>query len=153
VSDRGIMKAARMADIGEKPQTKRTAVAQARVLMRPQTIKAMKAGTLPKGDPIACARIAGMMAAKKTPELIPLCHPLEISNVKMDFDIGSNAVTIKSEVSCIGRTGVEMEALTAASAAALTIYDMCKPVDKDMVISDIVLLKKTGGKSGAYERR
>ena len=80
-------------------------------------------------------------------------HPLEISNVKMDFDIGSNAVTIKSEVSCIGRTGVEMEALTAASAAALTIYDMCKPVDKDMVISDIVLLKKTGGKSGAYERR
>jgi len=142
-----------MADISEKEPTKRTAIAEAKVLMRPATINSLKAGTLPKGDPIACARIAGIMAAKKTPEWIPLCHPLEISNVKIDFDIDSNAVTIKSEVSCMGRTGVEMEALTAASAAALTIYDMCKPVDKDMVISDIKLLKKTGGKRGVYERR
>ncbi len=147
-----IISAIRMADISEKPATKRAAVAEAIVCMKPATIKSLKAGTLPKGDPIACARVAGIMAAKKTPEIIPLCHPLEISNVKIEFKILKGSVIIKSEVSCLGRTGVEMEALTAVSAAALTVYDMCKPVDKDMVISEIKLLKKTGGKSGEYVR-
>lgn len=135
----------RMADVTQKPITKRTAVAMARVFMKSETMKQIR--DLPKGDAISCAKIAGIMAAKSVPSLIPMCHPLEITNVSVDIKL-DKAVNIKSTVSCLGRTGVEMEALTSASVAALTIYDMCKPVDKKMVIGDIMLLKKTGGKSG-----
>ncbi len=135
----------RMADTTEKPITKRTAVAMARVYMKKETILQIR--DLPKGDAISCAKIAGIMAAKKVPSLIPMCHPLEITSVSVDIELG-DAVSIKSTVSCMGRTGVEMEALTSAAVSALTIYDMCKPIDKEMVISDIRLLEKTGGKSG-----
>lgn len=135
----------RMADVTQKPITKRTAVAMARVSMKSETMKQIR--DLPKGDAISCAKIAGIMAAKNVPTLIPMCHPLEITSVSVDIKL-DKAVNIKSTVSCLGRTGVEMEALTSAAVAALTIYDMCKPVDKKMVIGDIMLLKKTGGKSG-----
>lgn len=135
----------RMADVTQKPVTKRTAVAIARVFMKKETMKQIR--NLPKGDAISCAVIAGIMAAKSVPLLIPMCHPLEITNVRVDIDL-DDSVNIKSTVSCLGRTGVEMEALTSAAVAALTIYDMCKPVDKEMVIGDLMLLKKTGGKSG-----
>lgn len=144
-----------MADVSEKPVTKRTAVARGKVFIKKETLKKLKNGNLPKGDPINCAKVAGIMAAKKVPEIIPLCHPLEITDVKMNIKLNhkEKSVDIKSEVSVLGRTGVEMEALTAVSMAALTIYDMCKPVDKEMIISDIKLLKKTGGRSGTYARK
>lgn len=135
----------RMVDTTEKPITKRTAVAMARVFMKKETMGRIR--NLPKGDAVSCAKIAGIMAAKKVPSLIPMCHPLEITSVSVDIKL-DKAVNIKSTVSCLGRTGVEMEALTGAAVAALTIYDMCKPVDKEMVISDVRLLKKAGGKSG-----
>lgn len=143
-----------MADISKKNPTKRLAVAEAKVLMRKDTFKKLKQGRLAKGNALVCAKMAGILAAKKTAELIPLCHPLEISNVEIDFedDLSKNILIIKGTVSCISRTGVEMEALTAVCIAALTIYDMCKPIDKGIVISDIKLLKKTGGKSGVYLR-
>jgi len=145
----------RMADISEKSQTKRVAIAQARVFMKKDTLSSLIKGNIPKGDVLACAKVAGIMAAKKTSELLPLCHPLEITNVKLEFDIDETKVCIlvKAIVSVLGRTGVEMEALTAASIASLTIYDMCKPVDRGIVISDIMLLEKSGGKSGAYKRQ
>lgn len=142
----------RMADVSQKPVTKRTAVAMAKVFMKKETLKRLARGDLPKGDAISCAKVAGIMAAKNVPSLIPMCHPLEITDASVDIDLNSSVI-IKSTVSCLGRTGVEMEALTGAAVAALTIYDMCKPVDKDMVISDIKLLKKTGGRSGTYERQ
>ena len=142
----------RMADVSGKDITKRAAIAEGKVFAERKTIEALAKGKVPKGDVLAAANISGIMAAKKTPELIPLCHPLEISNVKIDFKLNKTSVTIRSEVSCLGRTGVEMEALTAVLVAALTIYDMCKPIDKEMVISNIRLLKKTGGKSGTWER-
>lgn len=144
----------RMVDITEKKDTKRQAIAQAQVSLKSQTIELIKKNKIPKGDVLSASKIAGIMAAKKTPQLIPLCHPLQITEASLDFKfVGKNRILIESKVSCIGKTGVEMEALTAASIAALTIYDMCKPVDRDIIISDIKLLKKTGGKSGDYERK
>ena len=145
---------ARMVDVGEKAVTAREAVATGAVRMSPEVLRLLVAGQMPKGDVLAVARVAGIMAAKKTPDLIPLCHPLPISAVSVEFTPQEDAgiIAIEARVRVEGKTGVEMEALTAVSVAALTIYDMCKAVDKGMVISDICLLKKTGGKSGTYER-
>ena len=143
----------KMADISDKETTKRVAIAEGKIYTKEETIQMIKRGKINKGDVLTSAQIAGIMAAKKTSELIPLCHPLQITNAKIEFKLGRDFVVITSEVSCLGRTGVEIEALTAVSIAALTIYDMCKPIDKDMLISDIKLLKKTGGKSGAYVRK
>ncbi len=145
---------ARMVDVGEKAVTAREAVATSTVHMDPKVLRLVVAGQMPKGDVLAVARVAGIMAAKKTPELIPRCHPLPISAVSVEFTPQADAgiIAVAARVKVEGKTGVEMEALTAVSVAALTIYDMCKAVDKGMVISDICLLKKTGGKSGTYER-
>lgn len=143
-----------MVDVSDKASTVRTAVAQAKVYMQPATLEAIRDGALPKGDVLAAARIAGIMAAKRTPELIPLCHTLLISKVAVDFtlDTASSCVAVFATVRCTGQTGVEMEALTAASIAALTIYDMAKALEKGMTITDICLLEKQGGKSGSWQR-
>ncbi len=145
---------ARMVDVGEKAITTREAVASGAVHLNPEVLRLIVTGQMPKGDVLAVARVAGIMAAKKTPDLIPLCHPLPISWVNVEFTPreAEGILTIEARVKVEGKTGVEMEALTAVAVAALTIYDMCKAVDKSMVISDICLLKKTGGKSGTYER-
>ena len=145
----------KMADISEKQETKRKALAQAKVLMKKDTLSKLIKGKIPKGDVLACAKVAGIMACKKTSELLPLCHPLEVTDVKIEFNVDEKkaCILVKAMVSVLGRTGVEMEALTAVSIASLTIYDMCKPVDKDIVISDIMLLEKSGGKSGTYKRK
>lgn len=142
----------KMADVTQKNITQRTATAQATVHLKKETLEAIIKGKVPKGDVLTSAKLAGIMAAKKTSELIPLCHPLELTNVKINFKLNKNSLNIQSQVCCIGRTGVEMEALLSVSVAGLTIYDMCKPVDRDIVISNIKLLKKTGGKSGTYIR-
>ena len=141
---------ARMVDVAEKQVTVREAVAVGTVRMNPEVLKLIVTGQMPKGDVLAVARVAGIMAAKKTPELIPLCHPLPIASVSVEFapDEAKGTIAIEARVKVEGKTGVEMEALTAVSVAALTIYDMCKAADKGMVISDICLLQKTGGKSG-----
>jgi cyclic pyranopterin phosphate synthase len=146
---------AQMVDVSKKPLTERTAVATGTVYMKPETLRLIKDKRISKGDVFNVARIAGIMAAKKTSDLIPLCHPLNITSVNIDFetDDEKGKVDIKSVVKIIGQTGVEMEALVATTAAALTIYDMCKAVDKEMVISDIMLLEKKGGKSGAFKRK
>ncbi|MCI0468713.1 MAG: cyclic pyranopterin monophosphate synthase MoaC [Nitrospirae bacterium] len=146
---------ARMVDVSEKPSTQREAVAAGSVYMKPETLRLIRDKQISKGDVLAVARVAGIMAAKRTSDLIPMCHPLNISSVCIDFslDDDKNKVDIKTTVKITGQTGVEMEALTAASAAALTIYDMCKAVDKEMVISDIMLLEKRGGKSGSFKRK
>jgi len=143
-----------MVDVSEKSITARTAIASAKVLMKPETLRLIIEKGVPKGDVFAVARIAGIMAAKKTSELIPLCHPLSLSSVKIDFriDEGSSSIEIISTVRIQAQTGVEMEALTACAVTALTIYDMCKAVDKGMTISDIKLLEKHGGKSGSFVR-
>ena len=145
----------KMADVSTKTETRRRAVAYSRVNMKEATLTSLKEGKTPKGDVLSCAKIAGIMAAKKTHELLPLCHPLGLDNIDLsfEFDEGAGFVSVTSDCVSFGKTGVEMEALTAAAIAALTIYDMCKPIDKDMVISDIKLLKKSGGKSGDYERK
>ena len=145
--------AAHMVNIGAKPVTQREAVAQSVLTMQPETLRMILDGTAPKGDVFACARIAGIMAAKRTAELIPMCHPVQISGVdlRLTLDETRCSVEITASVRCDGRTGVEMEALTAVSAAALTVYDMCKAVQRDMVITDVRLLYKDGGKSGTYE--
>ena len=145
---------ARMVDVGVKSATEREAVATGTVQMRPETLRLITTGQIPKGDTLAVARVAGIMAAKKTPELIPLCHPLLISSVRVECtpDEASGRIDIEARVKVNGQTGVEMEALTAVSVTALTIYDMCKAVEKDMVISDISLKHKSGGKSGTYVR-
>ncbi len=144
--------AARMVDVGHKAETERVAVAHAEVRMAPATLAAIVAGDLPKGDVLGTARIAGIMAAKRTPDLIPLCHPLLLSQVAVDLrpDEAQSRIVITATVRCKGQTGVEMEALTAAAAAALTVYDMAKAVQKDMVIGEIRLLEKRGGKSGDW---
>lgn len=144
-----------MVDVTAKDETRREATARGKVLMRPETVKAIEEGAFKKGDVYAVARIAGIMAAKRTGELIPLCHPLQLTDVDVVFsaDRDKGEVLIESTVRTIGRTGVEMEALTAAAVAALAMYDMCKSADKDMIITDIKLIKKTGGKSGAYRRK
>ena len=146
---------ARMVDVGAKAETQREATAAGRVLMRPETLRLLRAGDLPKGDVLGAARIAGIMAAKRTYELIPLCHPLLLTAVAVEFDYDedASAVVIRATVRCNGQTGVEMEALTAVSVAALTIYDMAKAVERGMTITDIRLLEKRGGKSGVWERR
>ena len=146
---------ARMVDVAAKPITQREAIAMGTVRLTPEVLHLIVSGQIPKGDVLAVARVAGIMAAKKTPELIPLCHPLPITSITIEFtpDESRSTITITATVKVEGKTGVEMEALTAVSVAALTIYDMCKAVDKGMVISDICLLKKTGGKSGTYERK
>jgi cyclic pyranopterin phosphate synthase len=145
---------ARMVDVGAKDVTEREAVAAGRVRMRRETLSLLRAGDLPKGDVLGTARVAGIMAAKRTSELIPLCHPLLLTHVGVEFafDEELSAVEIIVTVRCRGRTGVEMEALTAASVAALTIYDMAKAVERGMVIEGIRLLEKRGGKSGEWRR-
>jgi cyclic pyranopterin phosphate synthase len=143
--------AAVMVDITDKAVTDRAATASARVVMQPATLEAIKAGRMGKGDVIGVARLAGIMGAKRTADLIPLCHPLPLSSVKLDFDTDTaDAVIITATARTTGRTGVEMEALTAASVAALTIYDMCKAIDRGMRIEGIHLLHKSGGQSGTF---
>ena len=143
---------ARMVDVGAKPATARRAVASGRIRMSPAALAAIRDGEAPKGDVMAAARIAGIMAAKKTAELIPLCHPLALDAVTVDFSFEADAVRVTAAASLTGRTGVEMEAITAASIALLTIYDMAKALDKAMVIEDLALIAKTGGKSGDWAR-
>lgn len=145
---------AAMVDVADKAVTSREAVAQGEVRMLPATLQTIRDGEMPKGDVLAAARIAGIMAAKRTPELIPLCHTLLLSKVAVDFELDSDEsrVIITAMVRCKGTTGVEMEALTAVSTAALTIYDMAKAVEKTMTIGNIRLLEKTGGKSGDWKR-
>lgn len=143
---------AHMVDISSKSETLREAVASARVRMQPATLSQIKEATLKKGDVLGTARLAGIMAAKKTHELIPLCHPLMITSVDLDLLIESDdSILITAKVTCKGQTGVEMEALTAASVAALTIYDMAKAVDKGIIIEKMRLISKKGGKSGEYK--
>jgi indole-3-glycerol phosphate synthase len=144
---------ARMVDVSEKQETDRVAIAGARVVMRPETLERIRSGDVAKGDVLAVARLAGIMAAKRTAELIPLCHPLALTSVSVDLECvpERSAVEITATCRLRGRTGVEMEALTAASVAALTVYDMCKAVDRGMVVTDLRLLRKSGGKSGNWE--
>ena len=143
---------ATMVDTSAKEITARRAVASARVLMSAQTVAAIRNHTTPKGDPLETARLAGVMAAKRTAELIPLCHPLPLTHVNVNAEVRDNGVYLESEVSTKAQTGVEMEALTAVAVAALTIYDMCKALDKSMTITQVRLELKTGGKSGDYAR-
>ena len=142
-----------MVDVSGKPETERVATAAATVRMKPETLALILKGQMKKGDVLAVARLAGIMAAKRTPDLIPLCHPLALASVTVDLtpDPKRNAVDIVATCKLRGRTGVEMEALTAASVAALTVYDMCKAVDRGMTITDLRLLHKSGGKSGTYK--
>jgi cyclic pyranopterin phosphate synthase len=144
----------RMVDVGDKPVTLRRATAACRVVVGPKVFPLLLAGRLPKGDVWAAARLAGIMAAKNTSRVIPLCHPLPLTGIDLDFipEPGEWAVAIRAQVSTYARTGVEMEALTAAAVAALTIYDMCKAVDRGLIITDLVLLEKSGGASGEYQR-
>ena len=146
---------AKMVDVGEKPVSVRTAVAAGRVLVSRETFDLIRSGGMKKGDVLTVAQVAGIMGAKRTPDLIPMCHPILIGgiNLELSLDETRHSVEIRATVSCDGRTGVEMEALTAVSTAALTVYDMCKAVQKDMVISDIRLVSKTGGVHGDYERK
>ena len=141
-----------MVDVTDKAPTHRTALAEATVLAAPSTVEAIRTGGVKKGDVLAVAQVAGIQAAKHTWELIPLCHPLQLTGVDLAFELGEASVRITASVRCQGQTGVEMEALTAVSAAALTVYDMCKALQKDMEITGIRLLEKTGGKSGTYRR-
>ena len=149
--DRG---GSRMVDVGEKDVTVRTATAAARVLVSRETLTLIRTGGMKKGDVLGVAQVAGIMGAKRTPELIPMCHPILLSGVDLDLTLDEQrcSVEIRATVCCTGRTGVEMEALTAVSAAALTVYDMCKAVQKDMVITDVRLLEKTGGVHGDFYR-
>jgi cyclic pyranopterin phosphate synthase len=141
---------ARMVDVGGKPETRRVAIASGRIRMSAEALAAIRNGNAPKGDVLAAARIAGIMAAKKTAELIPLCHPLALDAVTVDFGIEADGVRATATVSLSGRTGVEMEAMTAVSVALLTIYDMAKAIDKGMVVDEVRLIEKRGGKSGTW---
>ena len=143
---------AHMVDVTAKNATARRAVARCKVTMKPETAAAISSKDIPKGDVIAAARIAGIMAAKRTSDMIPLCHPLQIGAVRIDFEVGETFVTIEAQVDTVDRTGVEMEALHACSVAALTIYDMCKSADKAMSIEGLALWEKSGGNSGPYKR-
>jgi len=145
---------AKMVDVGEKPVTVRTAVAAGRVLVNRDTFRLIETGGMKKGDVLTVAQVAGIMGAKRTPDLIPMCHPILLDGINLELSLDEErcAVEIRATVSCAGRTGVEMEALTAVSTAALTVYDMCKAVQKDMVITDIRLLQKAGGVHGDYKR-
>jgi len=141
---------ARMVDVSGKNVTKRVATAQAVVTMQPETLEKIRQNTLAKGDALGVARVAGVLAAKRTDELIPLCHSLPLSDVSVDFEFGETALTIRTSATTLAQTGVEMEALTAATVAALTVYDMAKAVDKRMTIEGVHLVSKTGGKSGDF---
>ncbi len=145
---------AKMVDVGEKPVSRRRAVATGRVLVNRETFDKIKSGGMKKGDVLTVAQIAGVMGAKRTPELIPMCHPVQMDGIDLELHLDEcrQSVEITATVTCDGRTGVEMEALTAVSAAALTVYDMCKSVQKDMTITDIRLISKTGGMHGDYLR-
>lgn len=143
---------ARMVDVTPKDPTHRRAIARAKVFMSADTASAVARGAIGKGDVLAVARVAGIQAAKRTPELIPLCHPLLVGAVLVNFRIEDTYIEIEAEVETVDRTGVEMEALTACSVAALTVYDMCKSRDKEMVIGEVALWEKTGGRSGPYRR-
>ncbi len=140
-----------MVDISSKEATRRVAVAHAIVAMQPETARAIENNTLLKGDALGVARIAGILASKRVDELIPLCHTLPIASVEIDFEIGHDRIRIRARVTTIAQTGVEMEALAAVTTAALTIYDMAKAVDREMVIGEVRLVSKTGGKSGDFE--
>ena len=144
---------AHMVDVSAKEVTNRTAIAMARVSMKPATLKLIQSGTAKKGDVLATARLAGILAAKKTSELIPLCHPLMISKVTVDFKLARSHIDVEALVKVEGKTGVEMEALTACAIACLTLYDMVKGVDRGVVISDLRLMEKTGGKSGTFRAK
>jgi cyclic pyranopterin phosphate synthase len=144
---------AKMVDTSEKPVTSRRAIASARVFMSAATVKGIRDHTTPKGDPLEAARLAGIMAAKRTAELIPLCHPLPLTHIDVRAKLQDSSVYLEAEVTTRAQTGVEMEALTAVAVAALTVYDMCKALDKAMTITDIRLELKTGGKSGDYQRQ
>lgn len=143
---------AKMVDVTEKADTCREAVAASRVAMKPETLSIIKKGQMGKGDVLAVAQVAGIMGAKKTWEIVPMCHPLLLTGINIEFklDEAASSIEILARVKTTGKTGVEMEALTAVTVAALTIYDMCKAVDKDMVIAEVCLLHKSGGKSGDY---
>ncbi|MCA1618019.1 MAG: cyclic pyranopterin monophosphate synthase MoaC [Acidobacteria bacterium] len=141
-----------MVDTSAKAPAARRAVASARVLMSPETVEAVRAGRTPKGDPLEVARVAGIMAAKRTAELIPLCHPLPLTHADVRAELRDDGVHIEAEAATTAQTGVEMEALTAAAVAALTVYDMCKAVEKGMTITEVRLEEKTGGKSGDWAR-
>ncbi len=146
--------ASQMVDVSEKDVTERIAVAHARVTMKSETFSLIMDKKIAKGDVLGVARVAGIMAAKKTSELIPMCHPLNLNSVKINYeDNNQDSIEITSEVKVSGKTGVEMEALTAVSICALTIYDMCKSADRSMIISDVYLLKKSGGKSGNFTNK
>lgn len=145
---------ARMVNVGEKAPTHRTAIAKARVLVNAETFSLIRSGGMKKGDVLTVAQVAGIMGAKKTSEIIPMCHPVQVNGIDLSLVLNeeAHAVEITATVSCDGRTGVEMEALTAASVAALTVYDMCKAVQRDIVITDVCLRSKTGGIHGDYLR-
>lgn len=147
IDDKGDTK---MVDVGGKPQSLRTAVAKGHVTAQPVTLNLIAEQQMKKGNVLEVARLAGFMAAKRTSDLIPLCHPLNLTSIRVDVSIENERIEIEAEIQTIGRTGVEMEALTAVSVAGLTVYDMCKAVDKEMSISDIRLVKKTGGTSGDF---
>lgn len=146
---------AKMVDVSEKRETLREAVATGRVFMKKETLDRIKEGTIKKGDVLSVAQVAGIMGAKKTSDVIPMCHPIMISGCNINFNINNekNCVEIEATVKNTGQTGVEMEALVAVTVAGLTIYDMCKAIDKEMIISDVMLMKKSGGKSGLFERK
>jgi len=145
-------RAASMIDVGDKKITRREAVARGFVRLEPATVAAIREGQIVKGDVVATARLAGITAAKRTPEVVPLCHPLRLDKVTVDVVVADDGVEIRAGVAARERTGVEMEALTAVSAAALTVYDMCKSIDRGAVITDICVLEKNGGRSGHYVR-
>lgn len=146
---------ARMVDVSDKEETHREAIAACNVYMKPKTLARIKEGTMKKGDVLSVAQVAGIMGAKSTSSIIPMCHPIMISGCDISFnlDFEKNRVEITATVKNSGQTGVEMEALTAVSIAGLTIYDMCKAIDKEMIVSDVMLLRKIGGKSGVFERK
>src|SRR5512143_3913722 len=144
---------AKMVDVSQKKETLREAIVRGSVFMNPKTFKSIMSGNIAKGDVLAVAKVAGIMAAKKTSEIIPMCHPLNLSHIEINFHPleGESRIDVEGKVRIKGQTGVEMEGFVAVAAAGLTIYDMCKAIDRGMVISDIRLVKKTGGKSGTYE--
>ncbi|HVF74803.1 MAG TPA: cyclic pyranopterin monophosphate synthase MoaC [Acidimicrobiales bacterium] len=157
MSDRGLthldpLGRARMVDVTPKDPTHRRAIARCKVFMQPETTGKVASNAVTKGDVLAAARIAGIQAAKRTPDLIPLCHPLLVGSVYVNFTIGDDTIEVEAQVETIDRTGVEMEALTACAVAALTIYDMCKSSDRSMSIGELTLWEKTGGRSGPYRR-
>ena len=145
---------AKMVDVGEKPPTRREATAAASVLVSRETFDLIRSGGMKKGDVLTVAQIAGVMGAKRTPDIIPMCHPIQLTGIDLNLSLNEKklSVEIRATVSCSGKTGVEMEALTAASVAALTVYDMCKAVQKDMFITDVMLLEKSGGVHGDFHR-